>query len=481
MLSTGNRTRGASPHRKLTVARPSPVIAAALVLTMLVLAVPPMHFAYPFPGAAIFVACLSSTSALAIALLFFGRHERSRRVDDLLLALTFGLTAILEAVLPLAAALRPWMSTVALWSRFESRGVAAIVVCLAAWLPQWRLRTAVSFRSLSGGVLAGSALIVGSTIARLSGLPAAVYGLAPQAEVLDHSPSVLAFRLVCCILLLAGAFGFNRRARRTGDEVMRYLTTAAALLGIARFHDFMFPSLRSDWLTTGDMLRVGAQIVLLVGALRAIDHVWQRRAGEAAAAERFRIASDLHDGLAQELAFLSAASQLAVRQQPTEQRLNELAESADRALSEARLAIAEISRTGDVRLDRVLTDIAGDIATRHHRQIELEVDEIVVDSHTAYELARVGKEAMTNAVRHAAAERIVVRLHFEGGQIELSVTDDGLGVTPVDADEWRAGFGMTSMRERVRRLNGRFTLTPGPTQRGTIVRVAIPRARAVHA
>ena len=170
-----------------------------------------------------------------------------------------------------------------------------------------------------------------------------------------------------------------------------------------------------------------------------VDRLWQRRAGEAAAEERFRIASDLHDGLAQELAFLSSASLLVARRSPSEARLNELADSADRALTEARLAIAEFSRTGDVRLDRILADIAGDLSRRHHHMIELDVYEVAVDSHIAYELARVGKEAMTNAVRHAAADRIVVHLGLAGGQIELSVSDDGLGVRPDhgDGDGWQ--------------------------------------------
>ena len=140
------------------------------------------------------------------------------------------------------------------------------------------------------------------------------------------------------------------------------------------------------------------------------------------------------------------------------------------------MAIAEFSRTGDVRLDRVLADIAGDLSRRHDHTIELDVSEVAVDSHIAYELARVGKEAMTNAVRHAAADRIVVHLGLAGGQLELSVSDDGLGVGPDhgDGDGWSSGFGMGSMKDRVRRLGGRFTLASGPTQCGTTIRVAVP-------
>ena len=173
--------------------------------------------------------------------------------------------------------------------------------------------------------------------------------------------------------------------------MLHWLATGALLLGVARFHDFLFPSLRTDWLTTGDMLRVAAQILLILSAYNALDGLWQRRAGEAADAERLRMATDLHDGLAQELAYLRTYSQLAARRAPGEPHLNELAESADRALTEARFAIAELSRTDeDVRLDRVLADIAAELTQRHEREIELDVDEIAVDAHVAYELARSG-------------------------------------------------------------------------------------------
>ena len=464
-----------SVFRRRLPLRPTPVIAAGLVLAGLVIAASPIPFAYPLSGAAFFVACLSATSAFAVAALFHLQYERSHRVDDLLIAVAFGTTAILEGTLPLTREMWPATSTVCLWSTFTVRGTVALVLCLAAWLPRRTTRFSTRASVVALISVVGAALIVLSTLARLSTLAPAVYGLPAGDTALTGETSVLAFRLASCILLFVAAFGFSRRARGQDDDVLRWLAAGAVLLGVARFHDFLFPSLRSDWLTTGDVLRVAAQIFLILSAYHALDGAWQRRAGEAADAERVRMASELHDGLAQELAYLCADLELVAQRTPSEPHLSELAESADRALTEARFAIAEFSRTDDVRLDRVLADVASDLARRHHRQIELDVDEVAVDSRIAYELARVGKEAMSNALRHASAERIVVRLGFVNGRIELSVTDDGRGFTPDNTEGLRSGFGMRSMQERVKRLDGMFTLAPGPSRRGTKVLVAIPR------
>ena len=179
--------------------------------------------------------------------------------------------------------------------------------------------------------------------------------------------------------------------------------------------------------------------------------------------------------------YLRTYSRLAARQAPDEPHLYELAESADRALTEARFVIAELARTeDDVRLDRVLADIVAELTERHHREIELDVDEIVVDAHVAYELARIGREAMTNALRHASADRIVVRLGISGSRIELSVTDDGRGCEAPSQERLGSGFGIRSMQERVKRLGGIFTLAPGPRLRGTTVRVAAPLRVTEH-
>jgi signal transduction histidine kinase len=420
------------------------------------------------------VAAVASTSAFALAVLFHGRHARSRGIDDLLLAVTFGVTSLLEGTLALAGEAWPSTATVDLWSRLASRSVTAVVLCLTAWLPRRVIRKPVSRRRFVVLVLVGAALVFGSTIARLSTLEPAVVGMPPEDSALLGAPSVLAFRLACGVLLVAAAAGFRRRMVFEHDDLLPSLIAGSALLGIARFHDYLFPSLRGDWLTTGDMLRVVAQAVLLAGTARELRREWEQRAVRAATDERRRVAGELHDGLAQELAYLRVHSQLAARSAPSP-ALQELAASADRALVEARLAIAEFSRTDDVRLDPMMADLAAELGRRHGHRVEVELDEISVDSHTAYELVRVAREAVTNAARHAGADRIVLRLAQIAGRIDLSVTDDGVGIRPPDDGVPHPGFGLVSMRDRVRRLGGIFLLTPAVAPaHGTTVRAVVP-------
>ncbi len=74
-------------------------------------------------------------------------------------------------------------------------------------------------------------------------------------------------------------------------------------------------------------------------------------------------------------------------------------------------------------------------------------------------LLRIGQEAMTNAVRHAAAKRVRTELRFEPGAIRLVVTDDGSGFdvdSPVHATSGR--FGLIGMRERAKRIGGRLRI-----------------------
>jgi signal transduction histidine kinase len=75
----------------------------------------------------------------------------------------------------------------------------------------------------------------------------------------------------------------------------------------------------------------------------------------------------------------------------------------------------------------------------------------------------------------AAPTRVELRLVCVGGEVVLTVADDGRGRDPGQADT--GGLGLVSMRERTRHLNGTFELD-GQPGRGTTVRVAVPfRAR----
>src|SRR5690606_32054923 len=77
-------------------------------------------------------------------------------------------------------------------------------------------------------------------------------------------------------------------------------------------------------------------------------------------------------------------------------------------------------------------------------------------------LYRVAQEALANALRHARARSIAVRLEFDARQIRLEVEDDGVGLPrnscglPTNAEDQDGGFGMVGMCERMRLLGGKL-------------------------
>jgi signal transduction histidine kinase len=85
---------------------------------------------------------------------------------------------------------------------------------------------------------------------------------------------------------------------------------------------------------------------------------------------------------------------------------------------------------------------------------------------------RIAQEALQNALRHADANRVALRLRTENGRLLLEVEDDGVGFEP-DAPDLRARrLGLTSMEERSRRLGGRLEIRSAPGS-GTTVRLEV--------
>jgi signal transduction histidine kinase len=87
---------------------------------------------------------------------------------------------------------------------------------------------------------------------------------------------------------------------------------------------------------------------------------------------------------------------------------------------------------------------------------------------------RIALEAITNVVRHAEARNCRVRLALDekNGALRLEVEDDGRGIE----EDYRAGVGLTSMRERAEELGGSCTVEAAPSG-GTHVRAFLPYAR----
>jgi signal transduction histidine kinase len=95
------------------------------------------------------------------------------------------------------------------------------------------------------------------------------------------------------------------------------------------------------------------------------------------------------------------------------------------------------------------------------------------------ELYWIGREALTNAVRHAEATQIVVELTYDNRQLRLRCSDNGLGVDPLIVEaKYKAGhWGIIGMRERAKALGCKLDFSSQPGV-GTEIQVCVDARRA---
>src|SRR5205823_2035195 len=113
--------------------------------------------------------------------------------------------------------------------------------------------------------------------------------------------------LALATLYLLAAYGFARRHRITGDQLSVWLEVACTFSAAVRVNYIVHPSFYTNWVYTGDIFKLAFYLALLVGAAREI---WRSESEAAALEERRQIASDIHDGVAQEIAFIGRNVQL---------------------------------------------------------------------------------------------------------------------------------------------------------------------------
>jgi len=417
-------------------------------------------------------------AAMLLAVLSYGRWRQRRLVADLLTVSAFtelALGNLVLAVVPLVAqpdGVRPSVRLAAL----ASGGVAAVLFAAAAYAPE-RPLTDPWERLSRPALLLGVVVVVGvlAVIAASAGGLTGQTGL-PSTEV-SVDTGTLAVRLLQIIPAAAFALaslGFLRRGTRDADAFYGWLAVTAALWSLARVNFAFTPAHVTATLTVGDWLRLAAYAVAVVAAASEFTGYWRRLADTAVLEERRRIAQDLHDGLAQELAFIATQTRSLVAIGDEPDRIAMIARAADRALDESRRAVAALTRPIDEPLDAALAQQAEELGGRMGVRVLLDLEAGIDVSHDKREaLVRIAREAITNAGRHGRPSKITVSL-ANGDGILLRITDDGRGFR-VDDPQVYAGdrWGVAGMRERAVALGGRCDVTSRPYG-GTKVEVWVP-------
>ena len=239
---------------------------------------------------------------------------------------------------------------------------------------------------------------------------------------------------------------------------------------------------------------------LIIGHLLLLrDVTEQRRAqaqmlaqqwAQAVLQEREQLAIELHDGLSQSLAFLNVQAQAAQLYLQTDQ------EEAARA-SMARLAEVSREMQGDVRelIGSMLTvslpidgfcvalrQVVTQFEQRNGMAVALVIDDPaamlsdpgLLPAPSGVQLIRIVQEALANVRKHAGApDQIGVRLRVDAGQLQLAITDNGVGFDQALPGIGDKHFGLEVMRQRAARIGGQLAVHSAPGE-GTRVEVSVP-------
>ncbi|MFF3492861.1 histidine kinase [Streptomyces sp. NPDC002795] len=245
-------------------------------------------------------------------------------------------------------------------------------------------------------------------------------------------------------------------------------------------------------MTTVDLLRPGQRLPVsggvevseLIRAFNAmLDRLEHERATSSARAllaqeaERRRIAQELHDEVGQSMtAVLLVLGRAAGDADGVlREELHQAQEITRGSLDEVRRLVRRL-RPGvldDLGLVSALSSLTNDFATHTGLRVVRRFDAGLpaLDREMELVLYRVAQESLTNAARHADAERLEVALEGAGGVVTLSITDDGRGIDAVCE-----GAGMRGMRERALLIGAALDIT-STSGGGTRVRLTAPLSR----
>ncbi|HEV3479690.1 MAG TPA: ATP-binding protein [Gaiellaceae bacterium] len=451
--------------------------SAAGALTLVASTTGWISFAYRSPSLHVALEAAASIISALAAYLLYGRFRASRLPRDLLLVGALAIFAVANLVFSAIPGAIGGDSAFETWAPLAARTLGAGLFAASVLAAETPIRDARRALRLLLGAVGVALVAIGLCVSLASGsLPAGVDPAltpeTPERPFLEGNAVLHGLQLAAAALFAFAAVGFVRKAGRTGDELLTWLAVATTFAVFARVNYFLFPSKYSDWVYTGDVLRVGFYLVLLVGVAREIERYWHRLAEATVLEERRRLARDVHAGLAQDIAFVAMQSKaLAARRR--DPSADEIAHAADRALDEARLALAALSRPVDEPLPDVVADFAEQVAERVGLDVDVAVsDDVQVTFEEREALLRIVGEALASAARqrHATAVRIELR---NGAGTRLRISDDGEGVEPPLADSDGGDLGLAGMRRRAQALGGRVEMRSAPGS-GTEIEVALP-------
>jgi NarL family two-component system sensor histidine kinase LiaS len=197
----------------------------------------------------------------------------------------------------------------------------------------------------------------------------------------------------------------------------------------------------------------------------------QRATGDARAAERARIAREVHDAISQHLFGLRMIAAGMRRADPGHQQVRAIERISEEALRDMQALLTELRPASPDGAG--LAPALQEICAAYHRlgvTVDASLDDVTVPAPVEHALLRITQEACANAVRHGHARRLTVSMTRQDGHVELAVRDTGTGFNPAAP---HAGSGLAHIRDRVADLGGTVDIDTAPG-RGAALTVRVP-------
>lgn len=420
-------------------------------------------------------AALISTTA---AILFLGRFWQHLRLRDLLLA---GGLAIMAASKLVADLLLAGNLVIAghsgAWLVVAGRLAGWVLVAGSAIIQDRRLRRPTHAELRTAAVAVG-ALATTATLAMALDAHVTAYQAHGNGP-LGNASALLVADILLTVLTIAAAIAFRVEAVRHGSQPARLLALACAFAAAAALAGCATPAVYPARIDTADILRLGWLVALFACVCVEWSLDERHASARALARERQRMAADVHDLIMQDLSFALAGARALADDPARGQDARTVVRAGERALAGARDVVSALTAQSTQPLAGALESSVRIAARQTPLTFAVAgVEETPqADEATRNALVHIGREAVTNAVKHGRARAISVELAHDD-EWRLTVRDDGRGFEPergpagdVTAGA-EGGFGLASMRHHAETLGGSLQVYSGT--HGTTIEAWLP-------
>jgi len=217
-------------------------------------------------------------------------------------------------------------------------------------------------------------------------------------------------------------------------------------------------------------------ISTILQSIQLVDQMEYRAARD----ERIRLAREIHDGLAQTLAYLKIQTAQMLnylnsgKLDNLETSLTSSYQTLSAAYHDARREIDDLRFVSEADAREWLINLA--LGFRDDTGMEVDVSKVQINIPLPLaiqsQLIRIVQEALNNIRQHAQAEKVSIAGSVQGGDVVLEISDDGQGFEPETVNNG-SRYGLIGMRERTDMVGGEFQIISLP-DKGTTVRITIP-------